>query len=111
MNAYINSDPLSTVGARNVRGRIFDYRVPTGMSCVVERVNNIMETVNTFTELKRLSICIDAILFMSSSSLLGRFERKVGEVLDNRDQTKSLDQKDFNSLVKVSAYEKSKIFK
>ena len=99
LNANINSDPLSKVNRK--------VRVPIGMSCAVERVNKIMESVNTFTELKRLSICINAILFMSSSSLLGRFERKVGEVLDNR-TTKNLDQKDFNSLVKVSAHEKSK---
>ena len=77
------------------------------MSVAIERVHNIVESVNTLTELKRLSICIDIIGFMSNSSLLGRFERKVGEVLDNR-TTKNLDQKDFNSLVKVSAHEKSK---
>ena len=79
--------------------------VPIGMSFAVERVNKIMESVNTFTELKRLSICINAILFMSSSSLLGRFERKVGEVLDNRDRTKSLDHRDVNDLIKVNTYE------
>ena len=81
--------------------------VPIGMSFAVERVNNVMESVNTFTELKRLSICIDILRFMSSWSVLERFERKVGQVLDSRDRTKSLDQKDFNSLAKVSAYEKN----
>ena len=80
-------------------------RVPIGMSFAVERVNNVMESVNTFTELKRLSICIDILRFMSSCSVLERFERKVGQILDSRDRTKSLDQKDFNSLAKVSAYE------
>ena len=75
------------------------------MSFAVERVNNVMESVNTFTELKRLSICIDILRFMSSWSVLERFERKVGQILDSRDRTKSLDQKDFNSLAKVSAYE------
>ena len=80
-------------------------RVPIGMSFAVERVNNVMESVNTFTELKRLSTCIDILRFMSSCSVLERFERKVGQILDSRDRTKSLDQKDFNSLAKVSAYE------
>ena len=97
LNANINSDPLSKVNRK--------VRVPIGMSCAVERVNKIMESVNTFTELKRLSICIDILRFMSSWSVLERFERKVGQVLDSRDRTKSLDQKDFNSLAKVSAYE------
>ena len=75
------------------------------MSVAIERVHNIVESVNTLTELKRLSICIDIIGFMSNSSLLGRFERKVGEVLDNRDRTKSLDHRDVNDLIKVNTNE------
>ena len=78
------------------------WRAPTGTSFAIERVDELLESVSTYTELKQLAICIDALFLMLSPSILGRFESKVGEVLDNRDRTSSLDQKDFNSIVKVS---------
>ena len=80
------------------------FGIPIGMSCAIERIDDIMESVTTLTELKRLSSCINAILNMASSSLLKKFERKAGQVLDNTDRLTSIDQGDFNSLVKVRGY-------
>ena len=80
------------------------FGIPIGMSCAIERIDDLMESVTTLTELKRLSSCINAILNMASSSLLKRFERKAGQVLDDTDRLTSLDQRDFNSLVKVRGY-------
>jgi len=77
------------------------FGIPIGMSCAIERIDDIMESVTTLTELKRLSSCINAILNMASSSLLKKFERKAGQVLDDTDRLTSIDQGDFNSLVKI----------
>ena len=70
------------------------------MSFAIERVSNIMESVKSLKDLRRLAICIDVIGFMAGSSLFDRFECQIGDILDSR--VKGLDDNEVNNLVRVS---------
>ena len=70
------------------------------MSFAIERVSNIMESVKSLEDLRRLAICIDVMGFMAGSSLFDRFERQIGNIIDSR--AKGLDENEVNNLVRVS---------